>query len=122
MVWADGGCINHDGERVAGSGVFYGCGNVRNAAFGLTGPQTAARAELAALTYVLEHDERSITLRSDCMYVVTGYNDRMHQHRARAWMRRPLRAEPIPHQDLPGYGEERTGRAAAATSLASPRT
>ena len=100
MLWTDGGCITDNGVRVAGMGIFYGAHNPRNSALQVDGQQTAPRAELSALTHAPETDTRSMCIRSDCRYVVDGYNQRMQRHRARAWMRRPLRAEPIMHHDL----------------------
>ena len=70
-----------------------------NCACPVYGAQTSVRAELAALVHALEGDPRPLSVRSDCRVVVDGYRDR-DRHRARAWLKRPLDAVPIPHADL----------------------
>ena len=49
---------------------------------------------------LIEEDRRPLSVRIDCGYVVNGFNEHRHRHRARAWMRRPLDAAPIPNADL----------------------
>ena len=75
VVWTDGGCEDEGAGRLAGAGVFYGVGNQRNEQLQVHGAQTAGRAELAALTRVLETDMRPLSVRIDCLGVVRGYNE-----------------------------------------------
>ncbi len=100
-VWIDGGCAGHGKQRtrVAGYGVHYGDDDERNESGPVAGAQTVKRAETEALARVLEGSAApSLSIRTDSREVSRGFK----QHRgwyARAWMRRPLRADPVPHAD-----------------------
>ena len=73
----------------------------RNVAEALVdGVPSAPRAELAALARLLESDERSLTARIDCRFVVDGFNIHRARNRARAWLRNPFDARPVAHCDL----------------------
>lgn len=101
QVWTDGGMsATQDGTRVAGAGIFYATGHGKNAAIPVDGPQTAARAELAAAVHVLRTEQQALDMCCDCRYVVDGLNHGRHRWRGDAWFRRALDAVPIPHANL----------------------
>ena len=49
--------------------------------------------------HVLEEEQRSVEVASDCRYVVDGYNEHRVKYRAQAWLQQPLAARPVPHAD-----------------------
>ena len=99
-VGTDGGRDVIRGEVRAGAGIFYGDNNTKNAAFRVTTPPTAQRAELEAFLYVLRTEERPLCVRTDSSYVHNGFTTRRHVWRANAFFHHPLNAEERAHSDL----------------------
>ena len=96
MVWTDGSAMGNK----AGGGVFYGDGNPRNVAIPVSGKQTSQRAELTAVLYILENEERKVQVRTDSMYVRSGVMEYRKKWRRRAWYGKPTMAKRLPHADL----------------------
>ena len=97
LVWTDGAHVN--GGDTMGS-VFYATGSARNRKVPVKAPGTAERAELAAIIDALEGDERGLSIGCDSKWTVDGLNRRMSRQRAKAWMHRPLKGEPVKDADL----------------------
>ena len=97
-VWTDGSGGKEG--RSAGAGVFYGRNNPCNRALRVPGRQTCARAELYAALHVLRTEQRAVSVRSDCRYVVDGILTWRHDWRANAWYDKPQQGRLIEHADL----------------------
>eukprot|EP00666_Eupelagonemidae_sp_cell4sb_P001473 gene1473-biopygen21557 len=100
IAWTDGGCSSVHGTAVAGAGIYYGQGNERNCMRRVSGDQSSARAEVAAMLHVLETDDRRLRVATDNMYVCKGVRQWRLKWRQRAWFQCPLSAEEIRHADL----------------------
>jgi ribonuclease HI len=98
LVWTDGGCVQS--QKKAAAAIFYGDSSPLNTAILVDDPPTSARAELAALVWVLRNEERPCHVITDCEYVHRGFTEWRHSWRARAWYRHPLDAELRNHSDL----------------------
>lgn len=81
IVYTDGACQSVDGERVGGSGVWFGHGDERNISVLLPGEkQTSIRAELFAILLAMQQHllygaESPLSILSDSMYAVQGMNE-----------------------------------------------
>ena len=98
LVWGDGS-FSAATQR-AGSAIFYGDGNPRNRCFRCPGPPDNDRAELYAFLQCLLQEDRPLRYCTDATYVHEGFMQLRSRRRARAWFRRPLRAELVPNWDL----------------------
>ena len=85
----------------AGFGICYAIAHPENVAAPLaSGVPSAPRAEAAALAQLLETDGGHLAAAIDCRYVVDQFCLHRHRNRARAWLRKPLDARPLPNDDL----------------------
>ena len=100
LVWTDGSSITTPHGDRAGAGIFYGYRHPGNKSLHVPGDQTCARAELYALLHVLRHERRNIHVKSDCRYVVDGFNTFRQKWKSNAWMDKPLEGIPVKHADL----------------------
>jgi ribonuclease HI len=92
VVYTDGSCLSNgkgDGVAVAGIGVFFGDGDVRNLAEPLAGArQTNQRAEITAAIRALEllHGTRGdVEIRTDSHYVIKGIICIIYSSRKCTW-------------------------------------
>ena len=97
----DGGSAVYGEGRsvVAGSAVYFAAGDPRNQRGPTPGAQTTRRAEITALARALEGDTGDLRIRTDSRHVCDGF-EQLDLRYGRAFMRRPLRAEEMPHADL----------------------
>ena len=98
-VWVDGGCKTVHDVEVAGWGVCYGIGHPGNTNGEVPGQQSPKRAELSGLVAAQEAEEGPLHIRTDCKEVLHAW-EKLMQLRTRAWMKRPLLAQPVPNADL----------------------
>jgi ribonuclease HI len=101
VVCTDGSALKSlTGKKSAGAGIFYGESNMRNKAVRVDGPQTNQRAELSALLYCLENEQRPVHIKTDSRYVQLGVVKWRHMWKAKAWYKSPRTASEIDHADL----------------------
>ena len=106
VVYTDGACSgNGQTNAVAGSGVYFGPGDRRNAALDLPeGAHTNQRAELFALLWSLQYAHRHgarlqrFVVRSDSTYCVRGWNEWLPKWVEREWLNSTGNA--VANQDL----------------------
>jgi len=98
IVYTDGACPGNGRiGAIAGVGVFFGDGDVRNVSERLVGRQTNQRAELTAGLRALQasYDAESVEIRSDSAYLVNGMNEWVYD-----WAANPSKWKNCKNADL----------------------
>ncbi len=100
IVFGDGGCEDNE-SRVhsrAGVGVYWGPAHRFNAGIPLSGPiQSNNAAEIEALIYTLETDDRPVEFRTDSRHVHDGVTTHRSRWRANDWRPRLRATAEIPN-------------------------
>ena len=100
-VWTDGSRGNAESVNPkAGAGIFHGNGNVRNRGILVHGKQTSQRAELTAILYLLQSEQRPLQIMTDSRYARDGIMHGMAKWKAQAWLEKPASAQRISNVDL----------------------
>eukprot|EP00661_Eupelagonemidae_sp_cell13_P017451 gene17451-biopygen20377 len=100
IVWTDGSARRVLGKQQAGAGIYYGNNNKRNWGVPVKGRQTNQRAELTAVITAIENDNRPLRIVTDSNYAHGGTMIWRHEWRARAWLKKPTKAQTIDNADL----------------------
>ena len=89
-VYTDGSCLNNgESTAKAGSGVWFGENDTRNAALKTPGPdQSNQTGELYAVLHALSNapKDRALVIRTDSNYVITGLTSQLSKWEDQGWI------------------------------------